>query len=84
MNQVFVLAIVIAGLIGVGVVLATSESAAEPILGEESLSLPPPTKQKQDANDGLSLFRARDFEAAAMRRRQDTPWRFCAATSPRS
>ena len=64
MNRVFVFAIVTAGLLGIGVVLATSESAAEPILGEESLSLPPPTAQKQDVTDALSLFKAHDFEGA--------------------
>ena len=64
MKRVFVFAIVTAGLLGIGVVLATSESAAEPILGEESLSLPPPTAEKQDVTDALSLFKARDFEGA--------------------
>ena len=59
-----VLAMAAAGLLGVGVALATSESAAEPILGEESLSLPPPTAQKQATTDALSLFKARDFEGA--------------------
>ena len=64
MKRIFVFAIVTAGLLGIGVVLATSESAAEPILGEESLSLPPPTAEKQDVTDALSLFKAHDFEGA--------------------
>ena len=64
MKRVVVFAIITAGLLGIGVVLATSESAAEPILGEESLSLPPPSTQKQDVTDALSLFKAHDFEGA--------------------
>ena len=50
-------AIVTAGLLGIGVVLATSESVAGPIVGEESLALPPPTAQTQEMTDAVARLR---------------------------
>jgi Tfp pilus assembly protein PilF len=46
-------------------VLSMSPAAAEPILGEESISVPSGNAaQKSEATDALALFKARDFEGS--------------------
>ena len=45
-------------------VLTPNRAAAEPILGNEALTVPTPSPREQDAADALSLFKAGDFNVS--------------------
>jgi tetratricopeptide (TPR) repeat protein len=64
-RQDLAIAIMTGALLGGCAWLTTSQSAAEPILGEESLNLPSETTtQKQEAADALAKFEDRDYDGS--------------------
>jgi cellulose synthase operon protein C len=65
MRRTLAIAILTAAPLAVCAVLATSQSAAEPILGEESLGIPADNvARKPETADALALFKARDYDGS--------------------
>ena len=80
MKRIFVVGIAAVVLLAGYAVLTTSESAAEPILGVESLDVPTDNApEKRPTADALALFKARDFAGSlklwqeAARKNPDLP-----------
>ena len=80
MKRVYVVSIVITVFLVGYITLTTSESAAEPILGMESLDVPTDNApEKRPTADALALFQARDFAGSlklwqeAARKNPDLP-----------